>query len=696
MRKKPGLMMHLKKLIVENFRSLEKIDVEFDSPVSVIIGPNAVGKTTILEAIRLAKAVLAPRTQNETNQTLMSFGFTSQHMPQRSYPPALTNRPLSYPLSIRCKYGIEARELDKIKLMTPMMAATIARQNAGLSFATPHQVMAYLSSPHGVAAIQAASQQVQTEITRVSSERTLELNLTIDFLSSQMHGQFPVQQMFFSTLDQALDPSKTLFSYFPADRAMPTGEQPVQLGMADTNNQLESHNSQPYLKFSRLKSTIFNSIITGNRGREALTAQFELIFKKILRGRKLGEIGVNELGMLSIPIMDSDSGAEFQIDSLSSGEKGLILTFLLIATSVEEGGLILLDEPELHLNPAVCRDLLQFFIDEYAIKKNIQGIICSHSAEILAGAFERQECSLFHLRDGRTLAKVRPQDQGEIRDALRRLGSSESEALLYKGTISVEGIHDIEILQVGFDDILRRYRIQQRGGRSEIEKDITKLQDAERNGEEIGNHYFIFDLDRQPTSLKDTTHVKLCQLDRYCLENYLLDCDILTDLSRNPMFSDMPKSNTTDMRNILKGFAMAQLDEFVARSVFTELGMESVAFDMSVMRYKTPELIAAGLHSKINEIDATLESVCGSMFEVKFVECFNNKRMQLKSDWEDRWLTLSNGKRILEEMRSAGHLKGDLLRLKKAVVEKMGVGRTPEYRLLESFLRELIAPAQAG
>jgi predicted ATPase len=78
---------------------------------------------------------------------------------------------------------------------------------------------------------------------------------------------------------------------------------------------------------------------------------------------------------------------------------------------------ILSTRPELHLNPAVCRDLLQFLADEYAEKQNMQVIICSHSAEILAGAFERSSCALFHLRDGKTLAKVRYQDQGEIRDA---------------------------------------------------------------------------------------------------------------------------------------------------------------------------------------------------------------------------------------------------------------------------------------
>jgi hypothetical protein len=194
-------------------------------------------------------------------------------------------------------------------------------------------------------------------------------------------------------------------------------------------------------------------------------------------------------------LVDTETGHSFDIDGLSSGEKGLILTSLLIARSIADNGLILLDEPELHLNPAVCHDLLQFLVDEFATKKNMQAIICSHSAEILAGAFERDNCSLFHLRSGTSLAKVRQQDLGEIRDALRRLGSSESEALLYKGTVSVEGIHDTEILQAGFDPVVRRFKVKHLGGRGLIENDIRELQKAEGRGVDIGYHYFLFDHD---------------------------------------------------------------------------------------------------------------------------------------------------------------------------------------------------------
>lgn len=389
--------MHLSRLQIINFRSLENIEVEFDSLVNVVIGPNAIGKTTILEAIRLAKAVVAPRTQNETQQTMISLGLMSPHFPQRLLPRALTHDP-DKPTVIECTFNATPADIVKLEELLPTLIPDLALQNIGLSFPNPAQAMNFLNSPQGALAQQAAQATLTTEIGRVKAMGKLELNLTIDFRRSLLSGEFPGQQLLFSALEQHLDPSKTLFSYFPADRALPTGDQPVQLGMADTTQQLESYNSQPQLKYSRLKNMIFNTIIGHPTGRQQLFKQFSLIFEKVLKGRSLGEIGVNSIGMVSIPIIDVESGRSFDIDGLSSGEKGLILTSLLIARSVADNGLILLDEPELHLNPAVCRDLLRFFIDEFAVKKNIQAIICSHSAEIFAGAFERTNCSLFHLK----------------------------------------------------------------------------------------------------------------------------------------------------------------------------------------------------------------------------------------------------------------------------------------------------------
>src|SRR5260370_38572479 len=160
-----------------------------------------------------------------------------------------------------------------------------------------------------------------------------------------------------------------------------------------------------------MKKTIFSAVVASLAERDELLNDFERIFGGILKGRKLIAVGVNQVGLLSITVQDVETGRTFELDGMSSGEKWLILTFLLIGRSIVDGGIILLDEPELHLNPAVCKDLLSFLVDNYVIRKNLQAIVCSHSPEILAGAFERQECSLYHLVSERVLSKVRDKDE---------------------------------------------------------------------------------------------------------------------------------------------------------------------------------------------------------------------------------------------------------------------------------------------
>ena len=72
-------------------------------------------------------------------------------------------------------------------------------------------------------------------------------------------GVNQLDQLIFATMEGRLPPHQALFSYFPADRAMPSGEINIQIGGPDTAAQLSSHNAQPQTKYHRLKPTIVNN-----------------------------------------------------------------------------------------------------------------------------------------------------------------------------------------------------------------------------------------------------------------------------------------------------------------------------------------------------------------------------------------------------------------------------------------------------
>jgi predicted ATP-binding protein involved in virulence len=85
--------MWLKTAVIKNFRGIENLPINFDKRANVIVGPNAIGKTTLLEAIRLVKGVLSPRTPDETQQVFQSLGAIVPQNPTRFNYTALARDP---------------------------------------------------------------------------------------------------------------------------------------------------------------------------------------------------------------------------------------------------------------------------------------------------------------------------------------------------------------------------------------------------------------------------------------------------------------------------------------------------------------------------------------------------------------------------------------------------------------------------
>jgi len=685
--------MKLKNLAVKNFRALEEISIDFDSRVNVVVGPNAVGKTTLLEAIRLAKGLLAPRTQNESNQVLFGLGASSPHNPQKLIYDAIASDPLKI-LAIKCSFALADDEVAFLLRDESLnqVAAQMVFAGLGRNFANPAESISFFSKPGSQQVLAAQVEQLRGFVSAVASGGQLcRLDLTIDPRTGQIISGDPVGQALISFLDRALPPNRTKFSYFAADRAIPAQDPPVQIGVADAANQLESHSSQPHLKYQRLKSTIFNAIVEGKDEARELEREFEKVFGGVMKGKRLERVGVNEHGLLKIEIWDEESQRRYAIDAMSSGEKGLILTFLLMARTVERGGIVILDEPELHLNPAVCRGLLSFLVEQYAIARDIQFVICSHSPEILGGAFDRDDCALYHLISGKLITPVRKQDLAEVGEALQRLGTSHSETLLYRGTVFVEGVQDSELLEAGFEDLFRRYKFKDLRGRGNVENEIRFLQAAESRAKTGSKHYFVFDRDQAPTDLVNTDSVRVLQWGRRCLENYLIDIGILTDLLKEDQrLATHPVRNVGELQQKLKGLAMSQLDAIAIREAYQAYSLTSPGLRASEMQGKGFQDAAEVLFARIGEIKSQVCGLDRDTWKRKFVEDCERQKSQLQESWDATWHEHCDGKKLFSDLQRELGIKESIARFKKQVIVAMKVTKTEGWRAMESLLKGLM------
>jgi hypothetical protein len=180
--------MHLKSIHVKNFRALEEIHVDLDSRVSVIVGPNAIGKTTLLEAIRLVKSVVAPRSPNEPTQALLALGAAVPYNPQKIFPATIARDP-KRPVEIRCRYKLEAVEIEALAADMPELATEFTLNSTGRNPQNANLNLAFLSSPAGQAALSAAENTLKGVIEGVrKGTQDLHLDLQFDPISSRFRS----------------------------------------------------------------------------------------------------------------------------------------------------------------------------------------------------------------------------------------------------------------------------------------------------------------------------------------------------------------------------------------------------------------------------------------------------------------------------------------------------------------------------
>ncbi len=67
----------------------------------------------------------------------------------------------------------------------------------------------------------------------------------------------------------------------------------------------------------------------------------------------------------------------------------------------------------------------------------------------------------------------------------------------------------------------------------------------------------------------------------------------------------------------------------------------------------------------------------------------------MSATWEDKWWELSNGKRLLEEMRKEGMIKGDILKIKRKIITEMRIRKTEAYNTLTAMFKDLLSANRA-
>jgi len=633
--------------------------------------------------------LLSARSLHEPSQALTSLGALSPHFANLGIQgfdfAALAADPTKN-LEISVSLQLSQTEIDLLHSNSQSLAMSLLLSRLVRPEFQRFELTQFLSTKDGQDQLADAQKDATSAIQSYRSDKPLDMKLTINAGSNSFSGNDLNAQQAVALLDRLLPAQLTKFSYFPADRSLPQGEIAIQLGSAEAQNQLAAHMAVPATKYGRLKVSIAQSVLLGNLGVSDVKKIFDTLFAKLIPGKEFDGLIMNDVGVMKIMIKEISTKKRYDIDCLSSGEKGLVATFLLALTSMSEGSILLLDEPELHLNPAVTKSLLSFIQTELVKKKQCQVFLCTHSPEVLGDAFETDECALFHLRSGTDLSPVYRRDETEVLDILDRLGVTTADVLFSKGNIFVEGVHDDEILSEGFNNVVGGYKITPMGGRNEIVKEIKQLESAPSKMTQL--KLFIFDRDRKPSDLQGKGSVVVRQWERYCLENYLLD--------EKPLFAIVTEYAATrpesrgSFQQLLKADAIAQTEQVAVSRTYQSLEPGNAGIRRSEHKGKSIPASADVLIARLEAIKAELNPLNSPEWKTSFIEKATNLQHELATEWDTTWKVEADGKALIDALYERYQIKIDKLAFKKKVVNAMRVEQTETWRAVSGILSDAI------
>ncbi|WZH35944.1 MAG: AAA family ATPase [Microbacterium enclense] len=528
-----GENMRFNSLLVSNLRAVERFEVEELSSFVMIAGQNGSGKSCVFDAVRLLKSLYGGYSANEYHQWFGEFAINLQdrHALRRMF------RDPDRALEVRAQLELSASELRYIQQNAEELAFPLAWQEV-TGQATDHWSFSRVSVATQIAAFQPQLDQVIQRLGAAvrAAAAVQELAVTIRPSGDLVLQDSVIAQLAFQTY--APHAIGTI-EYHSASRTYTRqdlgGVTLDTRAFEDQRRQSGLYNWQA--KYQDIKTELASSYIrdliareSGNEPNgESVNDTLSELFRTFFPDKRYAGVRPLDGGSLEFPV-EVPGGGSHDIDDLSSGEKEILYGYLRLRNATPRGSIILLDEPELHLNPGLLHGFADFYYRHLGVAQDNQLWLVTHSDTLLRQAVGNANYRVFHM----TPASASDSNQNQanpihLNDELdRAVIDLVGDLAAYRPTAKVvilEGESDsgdgfdVTVVRRLFPDIAKRVNLVSGGSKSRVRGLYGLLASASSQLGQSNRFYSVTDRDRDPES--DISHVK--QWDRYHIENYLVE-----------------------------------------------------------------------------------------------------------------------------------------------------------------------------
>ena len=488
--------LKIARLAVENIRGINLAVLENLGDVVVIAGANGCGKSCLLDCVRLFKSQYGSYDPNEP-----SLWWQEKSLSEGARASVIkVLRQKDRQGSITASIQLEAQEKEFIE-------ADAARLTEGMAvhemFPNYHRARRvgwwnWRGDPQLVpyrAQIEQRTQEISADIRRELANSLIQGSVSIRPDGVLSIAPNHALTYIFSTFEPD---SLGVIDFHAADRSY------VYEDVSNVNIKVDAKDAQwrssamynLSQKYSNIKSALATEYIismlasqAGVPGRREveLIKTLQDIFTELIPGKSFKGPAPTSTGQLEFPV--ETDGAEHDLNELSSGEKEVVFGYLRTRARAARNSVIIVDEPELHLNPGMIEGLPKLYQRHIGQALNNQVWLVTHSDVFLRSAFNDTDIQLFHMavatREPST-NQISPISQGSEfdRTCIDMIGDVANyrpgqPVLIVEGQLQF----DILVLQRLFAEEIKGVNVLEAGGKDQVRQRHSALREAaDRDG----------------------------------------------------------------------------------------------------------------------------------------------------------------------------------------------------------------------
>ena len=566
--------MKIKQLEIQNFRAIDHVSIESDSTMVVIAGPNGCGKSCVLDAIRLAKSVYGGYDPHEFRSWLGEFQIDP-------------NSPADMRKVLRDK--TKSAQVRMVITLHPP-ETTYLRSNADdIGERTAVGILLPgVSNDEWRQRVQASGQQAQQVISQIENlAKSISRDLNQQLAATEFQGVVDIYPNGSVSLSHNLVLQAIWSIYEPQSIGIVDYHGPqrhfsrenlggVHLSLkTQEEGQRKSALYNYASKYANIKTQMATEFVIHalrQQGenplgrRELLSETLQELFHRFFPGKSFQGVTANDQGELefSVTVQGSD---KHDINELSSGEKEILFGYLRLRNNAQRQSIILLDEPELHLNPKLIQGLPQFYEKYVGIDLDNQIWTVTHSDAFLREAIASGGTKVLHMREATpSLAghnqiqeiSGRREEENAILELIGDIAGYRpgGKIVVFEGE---ESEFDKRMTAKLFPVFDRKMNFVSGGGKSTVRR-LHQALDSQSDRKRMT--FSIVDRDDAPQEDADECR-GMYTWDVYHIENYLLEPGIILDVLKRTSLEGTAFENDGEVEDALRAIAQEHIELMV-------------------------------------------------------------------------------------------------------------------------------------